>query len=91
MSGGEQQRTAFLRAVINDPEIILGDEPTGNLDSETGNKLLDLLVSLNKKNGKTLVVITHDADIARRADQIVTIKDGMIIPNDSLYHEKYVE
>ncbi|MEK7211145.1 MAG: ATP-binding cassette domain-containing protein [Patescibacteria group bacterium] len=81
LSGGEQQRVALLRALTNNPEIILGDEPTGNLDSATGNKILDILINLNKREGKTLVIVTHDADIAERADQIITIKDGRVFRN----------
>jgi ABC-type lipoprotein export system ATPase subunit len=91
MSGGEQQRVAILRALVNDPEIIIGDEPTGNLDSATGNKILDMLLSLNKKRGKTLIIVTHDADIAHMADQIITIKDGLIAKNGGAYEQLYTE
>ncbi len=91
LSGGEQQRTAFLRALINDPEIILGDEPTGNLDSQTGNKLLDLIIGLNKKEKKTLIIITHDADIARKADQVITLKDGRTVADHHVYQKQYTE
>ncbi|MDD3531549.1 MAG: ATP-binding cassette domain-containing protein [Candidatus Pacebacteria bacterium] len=87
LSGGEQQRVALLRALANDPEIIIGDEPTGNLDSVTGEKILDMLIALNKKEKKTLIIVTHDADIAKRADQVITIKDGKTIPGH-LYHTK---
>jgi putative ABC transport system ATP-binding protein len=79
LSDGEQQRIAILRALANDPEIILGDEPTGNLDSETGNKILDLLEALNKKQGKTLIIVSHDANIAKRADQVIALKDGQVV------------
>lgn len=81
MSGGEQQRVAFLRAMANNPNIILGDEPTGNLDSISGNKILKLLTDFNKEKKKTLVIITHDANIAEKADLILTIKDGTLIQN----------
>ncbi|MFC1801907.1 ATP-binding cassette domain-containing protein [Patescibacteria group bacterium] len=91
MSGGEQQRTAILRALANDPSMILGDEPTGNLDSETGNKILDILFDLNKKNGKTLVVVTHDADIAKKADQVITLKDGRVVCGQEFYEKIYTE
>lgn len=91
MSGGEQQRAAILRALVNDPEIIIGDEPTGNLDSATGNKILEMLLSLNKEKGKTLIIVTHDADIAHIADQIITIKDGIIAKNDGSYEKLYTE
>jgi putative ABC transport system ATP-binding protein len=91
LSGGEQQRVALLRALANDPEIIIGDEPTGNLDSQTGEKILDMLISLNKKEGKTLIIVTHDADIAERADQIITVKDGKTIPGRSAHKKTYTE
>lgn len=91
MSGGEQQRTALLRALINDPEIILGDEPTGNLDSKTGNKILEMLIDLNKKEGKTLVIVTHDADIAKEADQVITVKDGEVVRNHEAHKREYTE
>ena len=78
MSGGEQQRVALWRALVNDPKIILADEPTGNLDSITGKKILEMLVDANKKNGKTLVIVTHDHSIAERADKIITLKDGRV-------------
>jgi ABC-type lipoprotein export system ATPase subunit/YHS domain-containing protein len=81
LSGGEQQRVALLRALANDPEIIIADEPTGNLDSGTSNKILELLMDLNKAQGKTLVIVTHDSAIAEMADQVITIKDGVIIAN----------
>lgn len=87
LSGGEQQRTALLRALTNEPEIILGDEPTGNLDSETGNKILEILIKLNKTQKKTLIIVTHDADIAERADQIIALKDGRMI-GDHRFHKK---
>ncbi len=85
MSGGEQQRTALLRALINDPEIILGDEPTGNLDSVTGDKILKMLIDLNREHGKTLVIVTHDNHIAEKADRIIAIKDGQLIPATELH------
>lgn len=91
LSGGEQQRTAVLRALVNDPEIIIGDEPTGNLDSATGNKLLDMLIQLNQEQKKTLVIVTHDADIAAKADQIITIKDGQIVKDHQVYRKIYTE
>lgn len=91
MSGGEQQRTALLRALVNDPEVILGDEPTGNLDSKTGNKILEMLINLNRKNGKTLIIVTHDADIAGRADQVITVKDGEVVRNHEAHRKEYTE
>ncbi len=89
LSGGEQQRTALLRALANEPDIILGDEPTGNLDSKTGGIILEMLVKLNKEKKKTLVIVTHDADIANMADQIITIKDGKTIRNHGKHKKTY--
>ncbi len=89
LSGGEQQRVALLRALANSPEIILGDEPTGNLDSKTGNRLLEMLVELNKDKKKTLVIVTHDAHIAEMADQVIVIKDGQMIRNHQIHKGIY--
>ncbi|MFA5946603.1 MAG: ABC transporter ATP-binding protein [Patescibacteria group bacterium] len=81
LSGGEQQRVALVRALINNPAIVLGDEPTGNLDSQTGTKILQTLITLHRKEKKTLVVVSHDARIAESADQIITIQDGLPVPS----------
>jgi len=78
MSGGEQQRVAIARALINDPKIVLADEPTGNLDTSTGGEIVQLMKRLNKEKGQTFVVVTHDSAIAETADQILHLKDGMI-------------
>ncbi|MBE0512943.1 ABC transporter ATP-binding protein [Candidatus Bathyarchaeota archaeon] len=78
MSGGEQQRVAIARALINDPKIVLADEPTGNLDTSTGGEIVQLMKRLNKEKGQTFVVVTHDPAIAETADQILYLKDGMI-------------
>ena len=78
MSGGEQQRVAVARALINDPKIVLADEPTGNLDTTTGGEIVQLMKRLNKEKGQSFVVVTHDPAIAETADQIVYLKDGMI-------------
>lgn len=78
LSGGQKQRLAIARAIVNQPKVILADEPTGNLDSATGNKVIDLLFDLHKVQGSTLVIVTHDNDIANRCDIQVFIKDGKI-------------
>ncbi len=78
MSGGEQQRVAIARSLINDPEAILGDEPTGNLDTKSGMSVISLLEELNKKEKKTVVIVTHDSRLAARADREIHIKDGNI-------------
>ena len=79
LSGGERQRVAIARALANDPEIILADEPTGNLDSETGATILDLLKRLSVEEGKTMILITHDPDAAAIADRIVRLRDGRVV------------
>lgn len=78
LSGGQKQRVVIARALINNPSVIFADEPTGNLDSVTGKKIEDLLFNLNKKQGITLIVVTHDADLAKKFDRQVHIKDGKI-------------
>lgn len=78
LSGGEQQRVAIVRALAHDPAIIFADEPTGNLDSRNGAQILDLLFSLADECGKTLVIVTHDAQIAARGDRVLTIRDGRV-------------
>lgn len=78
MSGGQQQRTAIARALINNPEIILADEPTGNLDTESTENVYTLLRDINERFGTTFIIITHDRKIAEKADRIIEIKDGLI-------------
>lgn len=78
MSGGQQQRVGVARALVSNPEIIFADEPTGNLDSQTSKEVLDLMTSITKQNNQTLVMVTHDVNIAKRADRIVYIMDGKI-------------
>ena len=78
LSGGQQQRVAIARSLANDPEVILADEPTGNLDSKTGRNVLDFLVDLNVKQKKTIIMVTHDKALANKADRIEYLHDGMI-------------
>ncbi len=79
LSGGEQQRVAIARALINDPRVVFADEPTGNLDSKTGESIIELLLSLAREEKKTLIVVTHDAALAARGDRRLDIHDGMIV------------
>ena len=78
LSGGQKQRLAVARAIVNEPQIIFADEPTGNLDSVTGEKVEDMLFGYNKKNGVTLIIVTHDPDLAAKCDIQINIKDGRI-------------
>ncbi|MDG1194867.1 MAG: ABC transporter ATP-binding protein [Polaribacter sp.] len=82
LSGGEQQRVALARAFSNKPSILFADEPTGNLDEETGEKVIQLLFQLNQEAGTTLVIITHDLDLANRTEQILKLKGGKVMSND---------
>ena len=82
LSGGERQRVAIARALANDPEIILADEPTGNLDSESGAQILALLERLSREDGKTVIIVTHDPEAAAIADRIIRLKDGRVIGDD---------
>jgi putative ABC transport system ATP-binding protein len=83
LSGGEQQRVALARAFVADPPIVMADEPTGNLDSTNGRLVLDLLLERNRKAGTTLVLVTHDPEVASLADRKIVLKDGMVV-EDSL-------
>ncbi len=78
LSGGQKQRLAIARAIVNNPSIIFADEPTGNLDSATGEKVEQLLFSYNREKGSTLIIVTHDPDLAAKCDMIINIKDGRI-------------
>jgi len=81
MSGGEQQRIAIARSLVNDPEILIADEPTGNLDSSTGKTVMEILTKLHKEQKKTIVVVTHDPTIAHYSQNIIHIQDGQIVAN----------
>ena len=85
LSGGEQQRVAMARALINRPPILLCDEPTGNLDSKSSQEIMELLKYSNKKYGQTLIVITHDENIALQADRIIRIADGQIVSDEKTH------
>lgn len=88
LSGGQKQRLAVARAIVSNPKIIFADEPTGNLDSVTGEKIENLLFGLNKRAGSTLIVVTHDKELAGRCDRQITIKDGKIIADSHLRQTK---
>jgi putative ABC transport system ATP-binding protein len=90
LSGGERQRVAIARALANDPSIILADEPTGSLDSKTSSKILKQLIDLHEDKNVTLIIVTHDMDVAKLADRVIEVLDGEIISagDDSLIHSK---
>ena len=79
LSGGQKQRVCIARAIVNNPKVIFADEPTGNLDSATGNKIINLLMGLNKEKGVTLIIVTHDEDLAALCDRQIRIADGKIV------------
>lgn len=89
LSGGQQQRVAIARALVNDPKVILADEPTGNLDTKTGQDIINVLKKLNEVDGKTIILITHDIKIATAAGRVIQVVDGSILNDDSLSNSKF--
>jgi len=86
LSGGQQQRVAIARALINDPAILLADEPTGNLDSKNSTELMEIIAGLNRERGLTVIVVTHDAEVAEYTDRVVTFRDGVILSDQRKPH-----
>ena len=82
LSGGQQQRVAIARALINDPAIVMADEPTGNLDSKSGDEIMELILNLNKEKGTTIIIVTHDPKIAQMTKRVIRLSDGVVVESD---------
>jgi putative ABC transport system ATP-binding protein len=91
LSGGQQQRVAIARALINDPEIILADEPTGNLDSKSGRQVMQMLADLHTKEGKTIILVTHDVELVKYSEKTIYLKDGEVVKVKENPHRRKIE